>query len=268
MLLECPLLQAATGHSFTVCPPRTLSRFDFDFSAFAVGIVSSFALFVPPRIISQIPFVNIHPSLLPRWRGPAPIQFTLLAGDREAGVSIIDLHPKEIDAGNLLAQKRLEIEQPSCTTYLELESKLAQLGGQLAAEVIDQFEHFWSNKQPQPTKDVTKTCKIGKEDGLINFSTQTSEEIDRKVRALAHQIPIKCILSSGRTVFLEEAVFPACTVSKDLPHFYDKTCSALFIKTADGFIGFKFFKIEGKAVIYPAGAFYANFLKNKDIHFS
>ncbi len=255
------MLQTAKLFPFSICPTKTLSRFEFDFSAFDVGIVSSFALFIPPRVISQLPLINIHPSLLPRWRGPAPIQFTLLTGDEEAGVSIIDLHPKEIDAGDILVQESFKME--SNLGYLDLESKLAQLGGVLAARVIDQFQDFWAQKQPQSSKGISKTRKISKEDGLVSFSSQSTAEIDRRIRAVGHQVPIKCLLSDGRTIFFEDPVIGQ-NMATTSNYFYDKANSALFIKTVDGVIGFKSFKIEGKSVVYPAGAFYANFLKNKE----
>ena len=152
--------------------------------------------------------------------------------------------------------------------YIDFEAQLAQIGGELAAQVVDNFDHFWTNRHPQQTDGVTKTRKISKEDGLITFSKQSSVEIEYIFRALAHQIPIKCQLSNGRTVYLDGATCDDSPSNCQERFYHDKAKSVLFIRASnDQFVGFKSFKIEGKSVIYPAGAFYANFLKQKDIFF-
>ncbi len=240
------------------CPPRSLS-FPFNWSDYSLGIVSSFSLFIPPKIINQIPLINSHPSLLPQWRGPAPIQYTLLSCQRETGVSIIDLHPKIIDAGSILLQESIKI--PEAASYPELEDLLAELGGELAAKILTNFDHFWRNKSEQ-IGAVSQSKKISKQDGIISFETDSFDEISCKVRALSHQIPIKTLdLIINRQVFLEDIVLDHNIKSQNTC-IYDKSKGIVTFKLKDNkFIGVRRFKIDGKSQTFTAGSFYSNFLK-------
>jgi methionyl-tRNA formyltransferase len=78
-------------------------------SSYDLGVVVSFGYFIPKRIIDafQQGAINVHPSLLPRFRGASPIQHAIMHGDIETGVSIIELHPHQFDAGRILSQSRL-----------------------------------------------------------------------------------------------------------------------------------------------------------------
>lgn len=243
------------------CPARSLN-FPFDWSNYSVGIVSSFSLFIPKRIIDQLPLINIHPSLLPQWRGPAPIQYTLLKGQRETGVSIIDLHPKIIDAGSILLQSPLNIPNHDTIKYPELEDLLASLGGSLAAQVLSNFQHYWNSKADQQGS-ISQSKKITKQDGIVSFKTDSFDEISRKIRALSHQIPIKTLdLVSNRQVILEDFTLNLQDGQvNEKPFYYDKSKGAVIFKLADGkCIGVKRFKIDGKSQTFSAGSFYSNFL--------
>lgn len=243
------------------CPSRNLS-FPFEWSNYDFGIVSSFSLFIPGRIISQLPLINIHPSLLPQWRGPAPIQFALLNGQNQTGVSIIDLHPKTIDAGKILAQVPLEIPGPDEIFYPQLEEILADLGGELTAQVLNNFSQYWSGRRDQ-IGQVSQSRKICKEDGLISFS-EPFIGINRKIRALSHQIPIKTFdLVLGKQVILEDLIFPQMNAEFGPFPRYEKSLNAVLIKIGNNILGAKKFKIDGKSQIFTAGSFYSNYLKYK-----
>lgn len=239
----------------------------FNWKSFDLGIVSSFSLFIPATVIQQIPLINIHPSLLPQWRGPAPIQFSLLSGQSCTGVSIIDLHPKTIDAGHILLQKSIEIPQKDSIYYTQLESLLAGLGGELSAQVLDNFPKFWKEKTPQSELDsldsssTAKSTKISKADGVISFALDSHELISRKVRALSHQIPIRSVdLIPDRDVIMEDFVLFPDLNPQNIKYY--KNLSAVLFPLKDGkCIGVKRFKIEGKSQIFTAGSFYSNYLK-------
>lgn len=245
-------------------------NFSFDWSQYSVGIVSSFSLFIPPLIINQIPLINIHPSHLPEWRGPAPIQYSLLSGQQSTGVSIIDLHPKTIDAGSILIQEPFEIQNRDRIYYRELEDSLADLGGLLAARVLNDFDHFWRNKTDQEPQNCFHSHKISKTDGVISFKTDSFQTISRKVRALSHQIPIKSLdLFENKQVFLEDIfLLERKTEIRPLEVYYDKALGAVLFPLADGIVGVKTFKIEGKSQIFTAGSFYSNYLKNTQNKFT
>src|SRR6266566_923258 len=101
----------------------------------AAMVLAAFAALVPGNVLDLTPggILNVHPSLLPRWRGAAPIQSALLAGDAETGVSIIRL-VQALDAGPILLQERTPIE-PS-DDYVSLEARLAALGGRLVVRAL------------------------------------------------------------------------------------------------------------------------------------
>ena len=244
------------------CPNKSLN-FPFNWKDYSIGIVSSFSLFIPPRIIDEIPLINIHPSLLPEWRGPAPIQYTLLHGQDRTGVSIIDLHPKVIDAGSILLQEPFTIPHSDCIEYTALESQLAEIGGRLAATVVSNFASFNSSKRIQDG-EVTHSRKISKSDGVISFKTDSFDQISRKVRALGHQIPIKTLdLIEGKQVILEDILLLGSDYKANQSGpFYDKCKGAVIFSFPSKFIGVGKFKIEGKSQIFPAGSFYSNYLRS------
>jgi methionyl-tRNA formyltransferase len=129
--------------------------------------------------------LNVHPSLLPKFRGPSPIQSFILSKDEETGITII-LMDEEVDHGPILAQQtwtsdvRLDI---GCPSYKELEKKLAKLGGKMLVEVIPDWIDGKIKPQKQNHKEATFTKKIIKENGLIN-PDDSPELIMKKILAL------------------------------------------------------------------------------------
>lgn len=261
---------AKTFNSKIFHSPLKSLNFPFNWSDYSIGIVSSFSIFIPSRIISEIPLINIHPSLLPQWRGPAPIQAALMNGQTITGVSIIDLHPKIIDSGSILLQEPYIIENSDKITYCELEEELAELGGKLAASVALNYDRYNEHKISQPDQNnpnstLSKSYKITKSDGIISFKTDSFDQISRKVRALSHQIPIKTLdLIENKQVFLEDFILDGIKdlIEEKFP-ICDKRIGAVIFKLNSKFIGVRKFKIEGKSQIFSAGSFYSNYLKFK-----
>ncbi len=146
-----------------------------------LAIVSDYKQIIPIEIlkIPKFGFINIHPSLLPKYRGPSPIQTTILNGETESGVSLI-LMDEKIDHGPILNQKKINI--PKKIYFPELKIKLAKLGADLIIKTIPK----WINKKIKPqTQDKSKatyTKIIKKEDGKIDWS-KSAKEIERKIRA-------------------------------------------------------------------------------------
>jgi len=129
-----------------------------------------------PRVVN----LNVHPSLLPRWRGASPIQATIWAGDEETGVSIQKV-VLELDAGDVLAVRRAPIRAGE--TAGELAGRLADLSGELVVEALQQVADGSAAYTPQDPAGVTLCKRIQKEAGRIDW-TQGAQEIDRQVRAL------------------------------------------------------------------------------------
>jgi methionyl-tRNA formyltransferase len=139
--------------------------------------LAAFAALVPTNILELAPrgILNVHPSLLPRWRGAAPIQSALLAGDTETGVSIIRL-VKALDAGPILLQDRVPITPED--DYVSLEPRLASLGGELLVRALSETPSPW----PQDDSAATYSRRIERDDARIDWS-QPSHVIWNQVRA-------------------------------------------------------------------------------------
>jgi len=139
--------------------------------------LAAFAALVPDNVLALTPggILNVHPSLLPRWRGAAPIQSALLAGDQETGVSIIRL-VKALDAGPVLLQERAPIHPHD--DYLSLEPRLAALGARLLVRALAE------SPVPMPQDDTAATYsqRIERDDARIDWS-QTNIAIWNQVRA-------------------------------------------------------------------------------------
>ena len=137
--------------------------------------------FLPDSIISIPKYgsINIHPSLLPKYRGSSPIQYALLNGDIETGVSIIHLNNK-IDSGGILGQKKNKIDKNA--NFGNMYEKLAYLGSQLLIEVIDNIQNNQIAPISQDDSQKTLAPKIKKEQYKINWETD-SRKIHNKIRA-------------------------------------------------------------------------------------
>jgi methionyl-tRNA formyltransferase len=146
-----------------------------------VNAVVATSHFVPKWLRELPPFgsVNLHPSLLPRWRGAAPVQHALMAGDKVTGVTIIRI-VKEMDAGPVLAQ----VEEPIAAddTYGSLAERLAKVGAALLAETIKGLEKGTVAPREQ-TGEVTYAPKLTADDRRIDWS-RPAEELERQVRGL------------------------------------------------------------------------------------
>lgn len=144
-------------------------------------IVASYGKIIPEEIleIPKLGTINIHPSLLPRWRGPSPIQSVILAGDKETGVSIM-LLDKEMDHGPILSNSKFEIRNPK---YKELEEKLIKESYKLLIETLPKWIGGKIKPKAQNHEQAIYCQIIKKEDGKINWN-ESVEIINRKIRAL------------------------------------------------------------------------------------
>lgn len=147
-----------------------------------VTVLVAYGEYVAPALL-DLPrhgSINLHPSLLPRWRGSTPIQSAILAGDRETGVSIIRMD-RGLDTGPIIAQRATPIGPDE--THPQLSSRLATLGAELLAEVLTPWVRGEIKAVPQPEEGATMTRTLSKVDGLLDW-TLGAEELSRRVRAL------------------------------------------------------------------------------------
>lgn len=148
-----------------------------------ISVVASFGQILPLEFLEYRPCINVHPSLLPKYRGASPIQNTILNGDKIGGVTIMKV-AMEVDAGDIILQKEVEINGEY---YLELEEKFALLGGEMVAEVIQQYKEGSVKFTPQDHEKAIKVEKFTKEHAKLDFSLSASEIVNR-VRALGQEL--------------------------------------------------------------------------------
>ena len=145
-------------------------------------VVASYGKILPKEIL-EIPkhgSLNVHPSLLPKYRGAAPIQSAIMNGDKETGVTIM-LMDEQIDHGPIIAQKKTAVG--SNETYFQLHDRLAELGASLLIDTIPDWIGGKIRLAPQDENKATYTKILTKEDGEINWE-KSPQEIDRQIRAL------------------------------------------------------------------------------------
>jgi methionyl-tRNA formyltransferase len=145
-------------------------------------VVAAYGLILPPRALEIAPHgaLNIHASLLPRWRGAAPIQRALLAGDRETGITIMKMDAG-LDTGPILSLHRLAITEDDDAQSLH--DRLAVLGAEAVVGALEDIVAGRARALPQPASGATYARKIGKEDAELDW-TRPCVELERAVRGL------------------------------------------------------------------------------------
>ena len=142
-------------------------------------VVVAYGLILPTAVLNapKLGCINVHGSILPKWRGAAPIQRSIWAGDAETGVTIMQMD-EGLDTGDMLHIATLPItsEDTSATLY----EKLAELGPQALVEVVNEFDRYTPTKQDD--SQATYAKKLSKEEALINWADD-AEQIERNIRA-------------------------------------------------------------------------------------
>jgi methionyl-tRNA formyltransferase len=147
---------------------------------------------------------NVHASLLPRWRGAAPIQRAILAGDAQTGISIMKMDAG-LDTGPVLSQQAIAIAARE--TAGSLEDALASLGANMMVQVLGDLQAGRAVAIPQPEQGVTYAHKITKEDALLDWR-RSALELDRQVRALAPSPGAAAMLEGERVKIWQAQVIP------------------------------------------------------------
>jgi methionyl-tRNA formyltransferase len=183
-----PVAKIAATQGFDVRTPETLRAPD-EQDAFVslrvdAAIVVAYGLLLPKPILDAptLGCFNLHASLLPRWRGAAPIQRAIMAGDAETGVMVMRME-EGLDTGPVLMAERISIERK---TYGELHDELARLGADVIARALAALEHGSASERPQSADGATYARKIAKEETRIDWS-KPAGEIDCLIRGLSPQ---------------------------------------------------------------------------------
>lgn len=180
-----PVKELALARGIPVLQPEKLrgSNFAAQLSAYQldVGVVTAYGKILPKDVLEapKKGCVNVHASLLPRWRGAAPIQRALAAGDDKTGVCLMQMDPG-LDTGPVIACRAIPIKESD--TSESLHNSLSQLGRALIIEELPRFLDGERMPIPQPEKGVTLAPPLRKEDGELQFD-RAGVELERMIRA-------------------------------------------------------------------------------------
>ncbi|KAG0229956.1 hypothetical protein BGW42_001284, partial [Actinomortierella wolfii] len=215
------------------------------------GVVVSFGWFLPNDVIARFKKagVNVHPSLLPKYRGSAPLQRSIMNQDKTTGVTVQLLDPNEFDAGKILRQE--EVTMPDRPTYHSLEALLANKGAELLIDVINNYDERRSAAKSQNPAKVTKAPKISKEASVINWNYPvTSKWLTQSGGKLVSISLFDLHLVDGSEIADLSVYGPVEVHPKDCPPgtvFYHRPSECLHVPCADGsLLGVKAVQIEGK----------------------
>lgn len=201
---------AADQLNLPVCHPASLKvqRVVDELKAFDADllVVAAYGLLLPPAVLTATPLgaINLHASILPRWRGAAPIQRAIMAGDSETGVAIFQME-EGLDTGPVYVTKTLPIT--SNTTASALHDDLAAIAAALMPDVLDGLAAGTLQAIPQPSDGAIYAHKITKADGRLNF-TEPAALIERRLRALTPWPGCFCFFEGDRLILEAAQLVP------------------------------------------------------------
>ncbi|MEO6041835.1 MAG: methionyl-tRNA formyltransferase [Croceibacterium sp.] len=183
-LQPSPVQRVAESLLIEVRHPATLrdleAQAEFHALEADIAVVAAYGLILPAPILAgpRLGCLNVHGSLLPRWRGAAPVQRAILAGDSMTGITIMQMEPG-LDTGPMLARARVPVEDK---TSGELHAELAEIGARLMVETLADLANL--KAEPQEDREATYAAKIDKAEARIDWS-KPAELIERETRAFA-----------------------------------------------------------------------------------
>ena len=181
-----PVKSIATEARLPVLQPERLKTAEFQLALEALhadlGVVAAYGKILPETVIStcRLGMINIHASILPKYRGAAPVHRAVMAGEEETGVSIMRV-VRELDAGAVFAVGRRTIGPDE--TSAEVEHGLAELGAELCAQVVDEIANGTARERPQDDAAATYAPRLTKEEGRIDWE-RSARDIHNRIRGL------------------------------------------------------------------------------------
>jgi len=176
--------EVAREHSIPLLTPDRPSDIANELTSLEseAAVLVAYGRIVPQSVIDIFPkgIINVHPSLLPRYRGPTPLESPIISGDTESGVSIMQLSSK-MDAGPVYAQQTIPVEETD--TKFDLYRKASDTSCSLLLRTLPQILNGSLNATPQNDADASYCSLLSKQDGMLDPLTQTAVDAERRVRA-------------------------------------------------------------------------------------
>ncbi|MGP1415476.1 MAG: methionyl-tRNA formyltransferase [Treponema sp.] len=176
--------------------------------------------------------INVHPSLLPKWRGPAPIPFAIWNGDLETGISIQTIK-EALDSGDILLQEEFKLEKTD-TTSLVLENKVSKQVCEMLEKVLNNFDEYLSNAKVQDEKKATYSRLLKKTDGLIDWS-KGAEQIERQIRSFCTWPSTYTFCNGKKLNIIQAHVYNGKVQEKTLGKVLGKD-NGILVCTGDGIL--------------------------------
>ena len=235
-LTQSPVKREALAHGLNVCQPLRLDSgcVPEDWGSTPdLLVVSAYGLLLPPWLLAwpRLGAVNVHASLLPRWRGAAPIQYAILAGDAETGASIMKMDAG-LDTGPVYSWRKLAIEAGETAGMLH--DRIARLGGELLAETLPGILNGELEPETQDSALATYAPRIGKPEAVLDW-TWSAVELERRVRAFNPWPVSETRTMGGERVRIWEAV-AAEGGADELPGLVLQAADSIDVATGAGIL--------------------------------
>ena len=251
-LSSSPVKQLAIEKQIPIFQPETLKNKDFEELLKKINvdivIVVAYGLIIPKHLLNipKYGFINIHMSLLPRWRGASPIQHAILAGDQETGVTIMQMDPN-LDTGDILSMVSFSIQEQDTSSSLQV--KMCNIGAIELIKVLEDLPNYRKNAKKQNHTKATYAHKIKKIDAKINWQ-ETTKIIMQKIRAY-YPYPIAFIEYKDLNI----RIWHASTLDSNLENNHspgtilNTTKNGIDVATKDGIIRLEKIQLTGKKAL-------------------
>ncbi len=243
-LVSPHMVEFAKGLNLPVYQFEKLSLYIEEFKKidYTIAVTASYGKFLPKKLLDLHPCVNVHPSMLPVYRGSTPIQSALLNGDKVTGVSIMQTGVG-MDDGDVFVQKEVEILPED--DYISLSPKLAEVGLDLLCETLEKIKNGTETKTAQDESKATFVKLIQKEDALLDFSCSAKSQVN-KVRAYVED-PVAFFLLGDDRIKVYKAVVATDVVGEAGKVIANK--KRFLIGTSDGVFEILKCQVQGGKVL-------------------
>ena len=242
-----PVKERAVAAGVTVLQPQIVKTHEFAAALSAlnadIAIVAAYGQILTEQLLAapRLGMINVHASLLPRYRGAAPIHRSVIAGDSSTGVTIMRM-VRALDAGAMIATEHAEIGEDD--TSVDLEDRLARLGAGLLVRTLDDIAAGRAHETPQDDSAATYAPRLSKDDSRVDWS-RNAFEIHNLIRGL-HPWPHAVTFASGARLILHQS-HPTGRTSTDPPGtILEAAADRLTIATGDGALDLLEIQVEGK----------------------
>jgi len=248
---EAPVKALAAALALPVLQPERLARERFEalFTALRadIGVVAAYGKILPDWLLAtpRLGLINVHASLLPRYRGASPVHRAVMGGDAETGVTIMRV-VKALDAGPMLSRVRVAINEDDTTTVVE--SLLASRGAELLIATLDDIEHGRAIETAQDERQVTYAPKLSKAEGLVDWR-RPARDVHNLIRGL-WPWPHAYAFLDGTRFILHRSRLSAWPVASPLGTILAASASeGLHVACGDGAVEILELQLEGKRVM-------------------